>query len=122
MRMLSRDTHARIYQGELSSQRCEKLRSTGDSGCSSVKELVLSAVKDYLKNWEGTASLDVEEVVLSNDRIRFFLWLPYVHCSEFCHLMIILKKDAESDRRSSRLSKKGVVHRFSGNGARVSPT
>ena len=91
--MLTRDTHARIYQGEVSRQRYEKLQSAAGNTGLSVREVVLAAVKEYLKNWEGTASMDIEEVVLSNDQIRFFLWLPFADCSELCRLMMSRGKD-----------------------------
>jgi len=85
--MLTRDTHARIYQGELSSQVYNRLLSMAGSSRLSVREVVSSAVKEYLNNWEGSASLDIEEVVISNDQIRFYLWLPYPDCPELDRFM-----------------------------------
>jgi len=93
--MLTRDTHARIYQGELSKQRYEKLQSTAGSSRLPVREVVLSAVKDYLDEWQGAASVEIEEVVLSNSQIRFFLWLPYAYCSELRRLMTMRGKDVQ---------------------------
>jgi hypothetical protein len=85
--MLTRETHARIYQGELSEREYIELRSVANHKGLPLRELILGAIKTYLENWEPRHSLDVEEAVLNEERVRFYLWLPYENLSELDRLM-----------------------------------
>jgi hypothetical protein len=45
------------------------------------------SVREYLENWEPRYSLDIEEVVLDEEHLRFYLWLPYENLDELDRLM-----------------------------------
>jgi len=75
--MIARDTHARIYQGDLSNSEYDKLKSLARRKNVSVRSLILDAIRKYLKDWNSRFSLNIEKVVLNNTSMRFYLWLPY---------------------------------------------
>jgi hypothetical protein len=74
--MLTRATHARIYQGELTTAEYEELNLLARKRSASVQTLILEAIRAYLKN-ELLASLDVELVETDSSGIRPYLWVPY---------------------------------------------
>lgn len=82
MKMLTRDTHARIYQGELSKCVCEELVRLARQNNTSAQALILEAIGAYLKNGELTSSVDVEMVETNGSRVRCYLWLPYDTCDK----------------------------------------
>ena len=75
--MFTRTTHARIYQGELSTAEYEELNLLARQRSASVQALILEAIRAYLKNDELLASLDVELVETNNSGVRPYLWVPY---------------------------------------------
>ncbi|MBW2005785.1 MAG: hypothetical protein JRI72_14525 [Deltaproteobacteria bacterium] len=75
--MLTRDTHARIYQGDLSKGEYDELQSLARQKNISVRDLLLDAIRAYLKNGKLRFSLNIEEVLLNTASVRFYLWLPY---------------------------------------------
>ncbi len=85
--MLTRETHARIYQGEITDNEYSKLKSSGKEESISLRELILETVRKYLEDWETKYSLDIEKVVLNNGSVRFYLWLPYQVCDKIDQLM-----------------------------------
>jgi hypothetical protein len=85
--MVTRETHARIYQGELSEKESSELKSAAKKKKLSLRELILDTITKYLENWEPQYSLDVEEVVLNDEHVRFYLWLPYEDLDELDHRM-----------------------------------
>jgi hypothetical protein len=85
--MLTRETHARIYQGELSEKEYSELKSAANQKNLSLRGLVLEAMRKYLEDWEPRYSLDIEEVVLNDERLRFYLWLPYENLHDLDLLM-----------------------------------
>ena len=75
--MLSRDTHARIYQGEFSKREYEEILHLAGKRNASAQELILNAIAFYLKNGGLSKSLSVEMIMLDGPSLRVYLWLPY---------------------------------------------
>lgn len=85
--MLTRDTHARIYQGELPDNKYGELGVLAKQKGVSLHELILEAIRGYLEKGKPKFSLDVEEVALKSGDMRFYLWLPYEILEEIDHLI-----------------------------------
>jgi hypothetical protein len=85
--MLTRETHARIYQGEINQNEYRKLESMAREKRISLRELFIELIRKYLKNWDARYSLDIEGVALNDGRTRFYLWVPYEKYSELVRLM-----------------------------------
>ncbi|MBW1717275.1 MAG: hypothetical protein JRJ77_15870 [Deltaproteobacteria bacterium] len=75
--MLTRETHARIYQGELAAGKYEELNLLARQRSTSTEALILEAIRAYLKNDELMVSMNVELVPVNNCHVRCYLWLPY---------------------------------------------
>ena len=75
--MLTRDTHARIYQGDLSRSKYDELQGLARQKNMTIQDLILDAIRKYLSDLKSEFSLDIEEVTLNNGGARFYLWAPY---------------------------------------------
>ena len=75
--MVTRDTHARIYQHELSKQEYDRLHQLASSQQVNVNELLASSVKACLKKWGIQNSIEIEEITVDDGKVRFYLWIPY---------------------------------------------
>ena len=75
--MLTRDTHARIYQGEVSGPKLDILQKLSNKKKLSLSSLILFAITDYLKDRDFAGDLDIEAVKLSSENVRLYLWVPY---------------------------------------------
>jgi hypothetical protein len=75
--MPTRETHAKLYQGELTTAEYEELNLLARQRSASVQALILEAIRAYLKNDELLASMDVELVEINNSGVRCYLWMPY---------------------------------------------
>lgn len=84
---MDRDTHARIYQREISRDHYEMLRALASQKHTSVRKLLRDAIKQYLNDSESRSLLDVEEMETSCANVRFYLWLPYENVAELDQLM-----------------------------------
>ena len=82
--MLTRKTHARIYQGELSRHDYARLRVLASHRDMPVRELILEALKDCLNGWPGWSLLDIERVLTGDNNVRLYLWIPYDNYEELC--------------------------------------
>ena len=85
--MLTRETHARIYQGEIGNNEYSELESAAKGEGIPLREFILKEIIIYLKNWDLICALDIEEVALNDGRIRFYLWIPYEKYVELDRLM-----------------------------------
>ncbi|MBW1678257.1 MAG: hypothetical protein JRJ79_17080 [Deltaproteobacteria bacterium] len=85
--MLTRETHARIYQGELAESKYRALHLLAKQKDVSPCELILEAIRKYMENWDPKYSLDIEELVLNDGSVRFYLWVPYEKYGELDRLM-----------------------------------
>lgn len=85
--MLKRETHARIYQGEINHNECREIERAAKEKRISLQELILGLIRKYLENWDSRRSLYIERVRLSNGGTRLYLWVPYENCDELNHLM-----------------------------------
>lgn len=83
--MVTRDTHARIYQHELSKQEYDQLHQLASSRQVSVKELLARSVKACLKKWGIENSIEIEELNVDDKKIRFYLWIPYTSLDSLEH-------------------------------------
>ncbi|MBW2312187.1 MAG: hypothetical protein JRF35_14155 [Deltaproteobacteria bacterium] len=77
IKMPTRATHARIYQGELSQCVYKELKRLSRQNNTSAQELILDAIGAYLKNEQLSPAVDVELVEISGSRARCYIWLPY---------------------------------------------
>jgi hypothetical protein len=85
--MRTRETHARIYQGEINRNTCKELESVAKEKGISLRELILEVIGKYLGDWNSRYSLDIEAVALNSGGARFYLWVPYENCDELDHLI-----------------------------------
>ncbi|MBW1784314.1 MAG: hypothetical protein JRL30_26680 [Deltaproteobacteria bacterium] len=85
--MPTRETHARIYQGEIDQSDYRELESVARGEGISPRTFILKEIIRYLKNWDLNCALDIEEVALNDGRTRFYLWIPYEKSAELEHLM-----------------------------------
>lgn len=85
--MPTRATHARIYQGEITETKYRELGSLEKRKGIPPRELILKAVGKYLENGDPKYSLDIEEVLLNDNRMRLYLWVPYERYGELDCLM-----------------------------------
>jgi hypothetical protein len=85
--MLTRDTHARIYQGDLSRSEHDKLQTLARQKNVTVRDLISDAINKSLRDLRSGFSQDIEEVMLHNGRLRFYLWLPYQVCGKIDRMM-----------------------------------
>ncbi len=85
--MLTRETHARIYQGEITHNEYKELESAAKEEGISLREFILKAIRKYLENWDSRHSLDIEGVALNDGGIRVYLRVPYEKYSELDYLM-----------------------------------
>lgn len=81
-RSLTRDTHARVYQGELNSADYEGLRDLSKARKIPIREILVDSVTAYLGDWDKGRALDVEELILGDGSVRLYLWVPYELCDE----------------------------------------
>ncbi|MBW2065195.1 MAG: hypothetical protein JRJ03_09705 [Deltaproteobacteria bacterium] len=81
-RNLTRDTHARIYQGELDLSEYQDLELVSQNRKAPIRAIIKDLIKGYLGDWDKGKALDVEEVPLKDGRLRFYLWVPYEICDE----------------------------------------
>ena len=85
--MLTRETHARIYQGEITNNEYSELESAAKGEGISPRKFIIKEIRKYLKNWDSKHALDIEEVALDDGRTRFYLWIPYENYRELDQLM-----------------------------------
>jgi hypothetical protein len=86
-KMPTRETHARIYQQELSSTEYNALKGLAKQKKVSIQEFVLDRIRAYLGDWRSSSFLDVQEVITKEGSLRIYLWLPYDVCDELERLM-----------------------------------
>lgn len=80
--MPKRDTHARIYQGELDpAEYCELKRLSGTNK-TPIRRTLIDSIRAYLGNWDKGEDLDIEQLPLDDGKVRFYLWVPYELCDE----------------------------------------
>ncbi|MBW1998174.1 MAG: hypothetical protein JRJ29_09450 [Deltaproteobacteria bacterium] len=81
-RNLSRDTHARIYQGELDSSEYGDLEQISQNRKVPIGTIIKGLINAYLGGWDKGKALEVEEFPLEDGKVRFYLWVPYEVCDE----------------------------------------
>ncbi|MFP3870326.1 MAG: hypothetical protein ACLFVT_05520 [Syntrophobacteria bacterium] len=82
--MLTRKTHAKVYQQELSKSECDKLEELAGQKATSVHEVLLKALGEYLQHWQPGTDVDVEGVATADGSMRLYLWIPYDRYDELC--------------------------------------
>ena len=85
--MHTRETHARIYQGEIEENQYRELKSGAEEEGVSLSKFILERINDYLKKWDPKYPLQLEEMALDDGRSRFYLWVAYEKYAELDHLM-----------------------------------
>jgi len=81
-RSLTRDTHARIYQGELDPADYDRLMDLSKAKKIPIRGILVDSVTAYLGDWDKGRVLDVEELILGDGSVRVYLWVPYELCDE----------------------------------------
>jgi len=79
---LARDTHARIYQGELILSEYRDLELVSQDMKVPIRTIIKDLINAYLGHWDKGKALEVEEVPLEDGRMRLYLWVPYEICDE----------------------------------------
>jgi hypothetical protein len=82
--MLTRNTHAKVYQQELSQREYDRLEELAGEKNTSVREMILQAVAAYLQGRQPGTDLDVEAVPAAGGSMRLYLWIPYDRYDELC--------------------------------------
>jgi len=85
--MITRDTHARIYQQDLPRNQLVELKRLASQMNMSDQKLILEAIRKFLGCWSSRFDLNIEKVLLKNGDMRFFLWLPYQILDELERLL-----------------------------------
>ena len=85
--MPTRNTHARIYQGEFTKEAYESIHNLADQNNIPVRDFILESIREYLNSWDPSHRLDFEEVFLNDASARLYLWMPYEICDELNRLM-----------------------------------
>ncbi|MBW1982742.1 MAG: hypothetical protein JRJ12_16165 [Deltaproteobacteria bacterium] len=85
--MMTRDTHARIYQQELPRRLCRDLENIASSQGIHWRQLLVDCLRRYLGDWDGRQLLDLEDVPADEHNIRLYLWIPYEKCDELEQLL-----------------------------------
>jgi len=85
--MHTRETHARIYQYEITDNEYRELKRSAKQETISFHELILEIVRKYLENGDPKYLLDIEKWVLNDGGVRFYLWVPYEEYGELDRLM-----------------------------------
>ena len=85
--MPTRETHARIYQGEIDNNEYRELERSAKQRGIPLREIIVEAINKYLKKSNPKYPLDIEEMDLKDGSKRFYLWIPYENYNDLVHLM-----------------------------------
>jgi hypothetical protein len=86
--MVTRDTHARIYQHELSKQEYDRVHQLASRQQFNVNELLASSVNTCLKGWGIHNFVEIEEMTVDDEKIRFYLWISAAEHTKY-HLVSV---------------------------------